>query len=218
MHKLSVYNLFIHLSKNSLRLMFKNGHEVINAFTFYLMVITLFHIAIGPYELSTKASIGIIISSLILSLMLSSSLLLNKGTNMAYLEQLALLPYSIETIILAELLSFSIIFSCGLGLILPLSYLFFDLSSIPFICLMGVCILIIISMSFLLSFSNILSLKTFSPALSFVILLPFTIPHVILSTLSLQDMVYLPLLIALTLFTGALFTFANATILKTNIN
>ncbi len=77
---------------------------------------------------------------------------------------------------------------------------------------------LIVGLSFLLTFSSLITLKNLSTSLNFIIVAPFAIPLVILSLLSILEPTYWLLLTATNIFLVTILTMAGSYIIKINGN
>ena len=205
---------FLIVLLHSLKLFYTNKSTLLNSFAFYLITIVVFHIAVGPYALSPLVSNGIIIISIIFSLMLSANLLLKNDYDKGILEQWLIQPFALEIVLFAKAVCFIIIFSTAFSLLMPISFLLYNLSFeylwITFVT--GFLTMIIVTV--VLLFGEALTLHSNSSVLSFILIMPFLIPVLVASTLSIQNQVYLWLLFSLSLISSVIFIFSTKYILK----
>ena len=119
---------FLIVLLHSLNLFYTNKATLLNSFAFYLITIVVFHIAVGPYELSPLVSNGIIIIGIIFSLMLSANLLLKNDHDKGILEQWLIQPFALEIVLLAKAVCFIIIFTLAYTLLMPVSFFLFEMA------------------------------------------------------------------------------------------
>jgi heme exporter protein CcmB len=205
---------FLIVLLHSLNLFYTNKATLLNSFAFYLITIVVFHIAVGPYELSPLVSNGIIIIGIIFSLMLSANLLLKNDHDKGILEQWLIQPFALEIVLLAKAVCFIIIFTLAYTLLMPVSFLLYNLSFEYLWITLVIGFLTMTIITVVLLFGEALALHSNSSVLSFVLIMPLLIPVLVAATLSIQNQVYLWLLFSLALISSVIFIFSTKYLLK----
>lgn len=205
---------FLIVLLHSLKLFYTHKATLLNSFAFYLITLVVFHIAVGPYELNPLISNGIIIISIIFSLMLSANLLLKNDYNTDILDQWLIQPFALEIILLAKAVCFILIFALAFTLLIPVSFLLYNLSfeTLGITWVVGFLTMIIVTV--ILLFGEALTLHSNSSVLSFILIMPLLIPVLVASTLSIQNQIYLGLLFPLALISSVVFIFSTKCLLK----
>jgi heme exporter protein B len=121
-------NAFWAVLKRDLQVALQRRVEVLSGLFFFVVVATLFPLAIGPeLELLRRIGPGILWVGALLSSMLTQGRLFESDWQDGTLEQLVLSPNSLSLLVLAKILAHWVL--CGLPLVLiaPLLGLMFDL-------------------------------------------------------------------------------------------
>ena len=123
-------NAFLAVLQRDLRVALNRKVEVLSGLFFYLVVATLFPLAIGSdLDILRRIAPGILWVGALLSSMLTLGRLFEADWQDGSLEQLALTPHSLPLLVLAKILSHWTL--CGLPLVMvaPVLGLMFDLPS-----------------------------------------------------------------------------------------
>lgn len=104
-----------------LRVAFRKGAEILNPLWFFLIVITLFPLGIGPEpQMLARIAPGIVWVAALLSSLLAMERLFRDDWQDGGLEQLMLLPLPLPAVVLAKVLSHWVITGVPLLLLSPL--------------------------------------------------------------------------------------------------
>ncbi len=184
--------------KRQINLAWANKFLHINAIAFYIICISVFNIAIGPYQLEESVKIALLFTPLILAMMLNSSSLVEDDYKTGILHQLLLIPSHWVTTVIAKTAAFISIYAMAIIMVFPLVCIILDINSasIPYLVLVGITLICFITPILLLSSSMTLGLNI--NILSSILTLPLVIPALILSTLSYNNSSYFWLLTGLT--------------------
>lgn len=206
--------VFLSLLQRFFLLILRNKASYLTAILFYLVVITTFHLAIGPYEVLPLVSVGIIIVVQVFALILDAARLLREDYKLTILEQFFILGVGLETIILAKLLGFFLLYGLSSLILIPLGMVFFniDMSLLP--SLLSASFLTIINCSLVIMFCEALTLYAKSQMLLIILVLPLLVPAIILATLGVQQSYYLVLLLGITLFSLPIFVIGTKAAIK----
>jgi heme exporter protein B len=121
-------NAFYHLLIRDLRLALRNRHELANPLIFFVLVVTLFPLAVTPTPeaLRTMAP-GVIWVSALLAVLLSLDRLFKQDYDDGSLDQLMLSPNPLMILVLAKVLAHWLLTGLPLVIIAPLLGLFLSL-------------------------------------------------------------------------------------------
>lgn len=112
-----------------LRIAFRSGAEIINPLWFFLIVITLFPLGIGPEpQLLARIAPGVVWVAALLSSLLALERLFRDDFNDGSLEQLLLLPTPLPVTVLGKVCAHWLITGLPLLLLSPLSALLLSLN------------------------------------------------------------------------------------------
>lgn len=220
-------SLFISLIRRDLAIAFRRKADVLNPLIFYLLVITLFPLGLGPEpQLMARLAPGIIWVSVLLSALLSFERLFKDDLADGSLQQMMLTSLPLPLVALAKVIAHWLLTALPLVLLSPLAALLLNLDGAGWLAL-------------------VLTLLAGSPALSLVgavgvaltvglkrggillslLVLPLYIPVLIFATGSLEAAALglsysgqLALLAAFSLGALTLCPFAIASALKISIN
>ncbi|WP_417359989.1 heme exporter protein CcmB [Gallaecimonas pentaromativorans] len=220
-------SLFITLIRRDLAIAFRRKADVLNPLIFYLLVITLFPLGLGPEpQLMARLAPGIIWVSVLLSALLSFERLFKDDLADGSLQQMMLMSLPLPLVALAKVIAHWLLTALPLVLLSPLAALLLNLDGAGWLAL-------------------VLTLLAGSPALSLVgavgvaltvglkrggillslLVLPLYIPVLIFATGSLEAAALglsysgqLALLAAFSLGALTLCPFAIASALKISIN
>jgi heme exporter protein B len=116
---------FYHLLLRDLRLALRSRHELINPLIFFVLVVTLFPLAITPSEaLLQKMAPGVIWVSALLAVLLSLDRLFRQDYEDGSLDQLMLSPNPLVILVLAKVCAHWLLTGLPLVLIAPLLAVF----------------------------------------------------------------------------------------------
>lgn len=112
-----------------LRIAFRSGAEIINPLWFFLIVITLFPLGIGPEpQLLARIAPGVVWVAALLSSLLALERLFRDDFNDGSLEQLLLLPTPLPVTVLGKVIAHWLITGLPLLLLSPLAALLLSLN------------------------------------------------------------------------------------------
>jgi len=121
MNRLSLSQAFIFLLKRDLTLVFRNRGELANPLLFFVLVITLFPLAIGAEpELLSRIAPGIIWVAALLAAMLSLDGIFRSDFEDGSLEQLLLSAHPMPVLVLAKVCAHWLVTGLPLLIIAPL--------------------------------------------------------------------------------------------------
>ncbi|HEY2453629.1 MAG TPA: heme exporter protein CcmB [Scandinavium sp.] len=110
-----------HIFLRELRLAFRHAAEIINPLWFFLMVITLFPLGIGPEsQLLAQIAPGVIWVAALLSSLLGMERLFRDDYQDGSLEQLMLLPLPLPAVVLVKIIAHWVVTGLPLLLLSPL--------------------------------------------------------------------------------------------------
>ena len=121
-------NAFYHLLIRDLRLALRNRHELANPLIFFVLVVTLFPLAVTPTSEALRAMApGVIWVSALLAVLLSLDRLFKQDYEDGSLDQLMLSPNPLMILVLAKVLAHWLLTGLPLVIIAPLLGLFMSL-------------------------------------------------------------------------------------------
>lgn len=121
-------NAFLAILRRDLRVAMKRKVEVLSGLFFYLVVATLFPLAIGSdLDILRKIAPGILWVGALLSSMLTLGRLFEADWQDGTLEQLVLTPHNLSLLVLAKILAHWLLCSLPLVLMSSILGLMFDL-------------------------------------------------------------------------------------------
>lgn len=121
MNRLSLFQAFSFLLKRDLIIAFRNRAEFFNPLLFFVMVITLFPLAVGAdVNLLARIAPGVIWVAALLSSMLSLDSMFRSDFEDGTLEQLVLSAHPVSILVLAKVFSHWLVTGLPLLLISPL--------------------------------------------------------------------------------------------------
>jgi heme exporter protein CcmB len=211
------FRVFTETFKHQCKLAWVNKFSIFNSLMFYLICLTLFHIAIGPYALSESVRIALLFTPLPLAMMLNSNSLIQDDFREGILHQLILTPTAYEFILLGKISAYISTYIAALLIAFPIAsfVLGIDFQNIPYLITTG-CILVVFTSAVLLLSSTMTISNNFNILLP-ILVLPFLIPALIFATLAYQSSAYLWLLIASTLLIFPVFIFFSRHLIITLI-
>jgi len=123
-----MFNAFSHLLIRDLRLALRNRHELANPLIFFVLVVSLFPMAVTPTPDALRAMApGVIWVSALLAVLLSLDRLFKQDYDDGSLDQLMLSPNPLMILVLAKVLAHWLLTGLPLVLIAPLLGLFMSL-------------------------------------------------------------------------------------------
>lgn len=121
MPRLSLFQAFLFLLKRDLIIAFRNRAEFFNPLLFFVMVITLFPLAVGADTvLLARIAPGVIWVAALLSSMLSLDSMFRSDFEDGTLEQIVLSAHPVSILVLAKVLSHWLVTGLPLLLVAPL--------------------------------------------------------------------------------------------------
>ena len=121
-------NAFYHLLIRDLRLALRNRHELVNPLIFFVLVVSLFPLAVTPTPEALRAMApGVIWVSALLAVLLSLDRLFKQDYEDGSLDQLMLSPNPLMILVLAKVLAHWLLTGLPLVIIAPLLGLFMSL-------------------------------------------------------------------------------------------
>lgn len=123
-----MFNAFYHLLLRDLRLALRNRHELVNPLIFFVLVVSLFPLAITPTEEALQAMApGVIWVSALLAVLLSLDRLFKQDYDDGSLDQLMLSPNPLMILVLAKVTAHWLLTGLPLVIIAPLLGMFMSL-------------------------------------------------------------------------------------------
>jgi len=123
-----MFNAFSHLLIRDLRLALRNRHELANPLIFFVLVVSLFPLAVTPTPEALRAMApGVIWVSALLAVLLSLDRLFKQDYEDGSLDQLMLSPNPLMILVLAKVLAHWLLTGLPLVIIAPLLGLFMSL-------------------------------------------------------------------------------------------
>lgn len=120
-----MFRAFYHLLLRDLRLAMRSPHEVVNPLIFFVLVVTLFPLAMTPSDaLLQKIAPGVIWVSALLSVLLSLDRLFKQDYEDGSLDQLMLSPNPLVILVLAKVFAHWLLTGLPLVIISPLLAMF----------------------------------------------------------------------------------------------
>ncbi|PWC16466.1 heme exporter protein CcmB [Brenneria corticis] len=171
-----------------LQVALRNGAEIFNPLWFFLMVMLLFPLAIGPEpQLLMRIAPGVVWVAALLASMLAMDRLFRDDYQDGSLEQLALLPLPLPLVVLAKVAVHWLVTGLPLLLLSPLAALLFGLSAHSWRVMALTLLLGTPTLSFLgaIGAGLTVGLRRGGVLLSLLIL-PLTVPLLIFSTAALE--------------------------------
>jgi len=200
--------------QRQLRLAWVDTFTHISSMVFYLICITIFNIAIGPYQLDESVKTALLFTPLLLSSILNADFLLKDDYKSSWLHQIYLIPEVWVWNLVGKLLAYVVIQSVMVLVSFPISFLILDIGLSQLWYYLCVGLALICYLSPLLLLGSVMTLTTNFSVLMPILLLPMIVPALILATLSQQNSVYFLLLVALTLLTLPILVFLSSKLLE----
>lgn len=202
--------MFWRIFRLELRVAFRHSAEIANPLWFFLIVITLFPLSIGPEpQLLARIAPGIIWVAALLSSLLALERLFRDDLQDGSLEQLMLLPLPLPAVVLAKVMAHWMVTGLPLLILSPLVAMLLGTPTLGFLGAPGVALTV--------------GLKRGGVLLS-ILVLPLTIPLLIFATAAMDAASmhlpvdgYLAILGALLAGTATLSPFATAAALRISI-
>lgn len=121
-------NIIAHMVARDLRLALRRQSDIASALFFFLIVVSLFPLGIGPEpDLLRKLAPGVVWVAALLATMLSLPRLFADDFQDGTLEQMALAPHPLSFLVMGKILAHWLICGLPLALIVPVVGLQFDL-------------------------------------------------------------------------------------------
>jgi heme exporter protein B len=121
MSNISTLNAFIGVLRRDLQLSFRRRNELLNPILFFILVVSLFPLGIGPGpKLLAELAPGVIWVAALLATLLSMERLFRSDFEDGALEQLLLSPYPLTLLVLAKVLAHWLVAGMPLILVSPL--------------------------------------------------------------------------------------------------
>jgi heme exporter protein B len=129
MNKLSLFGLLKTIIRRDLLLAMRRRSDVLTTLIFFVMVVSLFPLGVGPeLDMLRKMAGGIVWVAALLSSMLSLGRMFSADYLDGTLEQMLLAPQSLSVLVLAKILAHWMLSGLPLVLIAPVLGLQFDMS------------------------------------------------------------------------------------------
>lgn len=130
MNKLSIFALFTLVIKRDLLLAMRRRADVLTTLIFFVMVVSLFPLGIGPeQDILRKIAPGVVWVAALLSSMLSLGRMFSADYADGTLEQMLLAPQSLSMLVLGKIVAHWTLSGLPLVLISPVLGLQFDMST-----------------------------------------------------------------------------------------
>lgn len=121
--------MLIRILRRELKVAFRSGSEIINPLWFFLIVITLFPLGIGPdTQLLARIAPGIVWVAALLSSLLAMERLFRDDFQDGSLEQLVLLPSPLSVTVLGKVIAHWLVTGLPLIILSPLASLLLSLN------------------------------------------------------------------------------------------
>lgn len=192
-------------------------NELLHYSLYFVFSLVIFQIAIGDTQQSTNIYIGIILSSLIFSLLLGLQTFFKEDHNNGTLAQLLLTSVMFETIIIAKALAFIALNSLIFLVALPIAGLLFSLAQETIFSILISGMLTIFGTTFVSVFCSSVALGSQSRSLYAIITLPLLIPILIFSTLGVSENFYLWFLLSYNIVGFFIFTISTRYVIQSVI-
>lgn len=225
--ELSYRSAFMLILKRDLTLAFRHKDDVINPILFFIIVITLFPLGIGPEtNILSRIAPGIIWVAALLSTLLSLDRLFKSDFNDGSLEQMLLSPHPIFILVLAKIFAHWLLTGLPLIFIAPILAVLLHLNEHSYIALMATLLLgtPILSLIGAIGVALTVGIKKGGVLLSLLVL-PLYIPVLIFATSAIDTAAMnlpftgqLAIIGALFFSTLTLAPFAVSSALKVSIN
>lgn len=214
------------LIARELRVALRNNAEILNPLWFFLIVIILFPLAIGPEpQLLMRVAPGVVWVAALLASLLGMDRLFRDDYQDGSLEQLTLLPLPLPLVVLAKVMVHWMVSGLPLLLLSPLAALLFGLGSHGWWVMALTLLLCTPTLSFLgaIGAGLTVGLRRSGVLLSLLVL-PLTIPLLIFATAAVEAAMmqlpvggYLAILGAFLAGSATLSPFATAAALRVSI-
>ncbi|MCW2473201.1 MULTISPECIES: heme exporter protein CcmB [unclassified Symbiopectobacterium] len=215
------------LMVRELRVALRNNAEILNPMWFFLIVIILFPLAIGPEpQLLLRIASGVVWVAALLASLLAMDRLFRDDYQDGSLEQLTLLPLPLPLVVLAKVVVHWMVSGLPLLLLSPLAALLFGLSFREWSVMALTLLLSTPTLSFLgaIGAGLTVGLRRSGVLLSLLVL-PLTIPLLIFATAAIEAAMmqlpvggYLAILGAFLAGSATLCPFATAAALRVGLN
>lgn len=213
--------------KRDLLIAFKKKNDIANPFMFFIIVVSLFPMAISPdSDRLSEIAVGVIWISVLLSSMLSMDNLFRSDYEDGSLEQLLLSPHPLYFMVLAKNISHWLVSGLPVVLVSPLLAYMLSLPEGGYLVLMASLLIGTPTLSLVGSIAVALTVGLGSRGLILaVITLPMSVPVLIFGTLAVQSTMnsaspagYLALMLAMLAVALSLAPLASATALKISVD
>ena len=218
--------MFLTLLRRELKIACRKGSEIVNPLWFFLIVITLFPLGIGPEpQLLARIAPGIIWVAALLASLMAMDRLFRDDFQDGSLEQLMLLPVPLPLVVLAKVTAHWVVTGLPLLLLSPLAALLLGLDFYGWQVMAGTLLLGTPTLSFLGApgVGLTVGLKRGGVLLSLLVL-PLTIPLLIFATAAMDAASmhlpvegYMAILGALLAGSATLSPFATAAALRVSV-
>lgn len=215
------------LMVRELRVALRNNAEILNPMWFFLIVIILFPLAIGPEpQLLLRIASGVVWVAALLASLLAMDRLFRDDYQDGSLEQLTLLPLPLPLVVLAKVVVHWMVSGLPLLLLSPLAALLFGLSFREWSVMALTLLLSTPTLSFLgaIGAGLTVGLRRSGVLLSLLVL-PLTVPLLIFATAAIEAAMmqlpvggYLAILGAFLAGSATLCPFATAAALRVGLN
>ncbi|MCW2480286.1 heme exporter protein CcmB [Candidatus Symbiopectobacterium sp. NZEC135] len=215
------------LMVRELRVALRNNAEILNPMWFFLVVLILFPLAIGPEpQLLLRIASGVVWVAALLASLLAMDRLFRDDYQDGSLEQLTLLPLPLPLVVLAKVVVHWMVSGLPLLLLSPLAALLFGLSFREWSVMALTLLLSTPTLSFLgaIGAGLTVGLRRSGVLLSLLVL-PLTVPLLIFATAAIEAAMmqlpvggYLAILGAFLAGSATLCPFATAAALRVGLN
>ncbi len=221
-----IATIFMRVFKRDLKLAFRSSGQWLNPVLFFVIVVTLFPLGIGPGPnmLSTIAP-GVLWVSALLAMMLSLDALFANDFRDGTLEQMVLSGHPLSVIVIGKVMAHWVTSGLPLVILSPLLGLMMQLPSGAYLVLVGSLFLGTLSLSFIgaIGAALIVSVNQGGVLLSLLVL-PLTVPVLIFGSgavaaagMSLEISAQLSLLLAIVFLAVSLAPLAIAAALRVGV-
>lgn len=225
--KPTTWSAFMLTLKRDLLIAFKRKNDIVNPFMFFVIVISLFPLAISPDgDKLAEIAAGVIWISVLLSAMLSMDSLFRADFEDGSLEMLLLSPHPLFFLVLAKNIAHWLVSGLPVVIASPLLAYMLKLPSESYVTLMQTLLVGTPTLSLIGSIAVALTVGLGSRGLILaVITLPFSVPVLIFGTLAVQASAsglptggYLTLLLAILAASLSLAPLTSAAALRISVS
>ncbi|MEQ1528574.1 MAG: heme exporter protein CcmB [Methylococcales bacterium] len=130
MTEYSLLNAFVSVIRRDLLLAYRHRAELVNPLAFFIMVVTLFPLAIGAeVELLKRIAPGVIWVAALLASLLSMDSLFRSDFEDGSLELMVMTPHPLSVLVLAKVIAHWLLSGAALILVAPLLAVMFNLDN-----------------------------------------------------------------------------------------